>query len=118
MGAYRQTFPTASIQLATTPGDVLYTCPAGTKAQIQKLTFLNTTATARTVTVHIVRSGGAIGVTNQVWIAATVPLNTTAPRGVECFEAEGQVLNPGDFIQAFASAATAITPMGSVVEFT
>ena len=29
----------------------------------------------------------------------------------------GKILQPGDFIQAFASNASAITPMGSVVEF-
>lgn len=118
MGATVVTFPSASLQLAVTPGDILYTCPTGTRARITKLTFLNTTAIQQTVGVHIVRSGGAIGVTNQVWIAVPVPLNTSAPRGVECFEAEGQVLNPGDFLRCFASLAASITPMGSVVEFT
>lgn len=110
-------FPSASLQLATTPGDVLYTCPAGTtRAIITKLIFLNTTATARTVTVHVVRSGGSIADNNQVVSAMTVPVETVAPQGVECYGVEGIVLNPGDFIQAFASAGSAITPMGSVTE--
>lgn len=118
MGAFRQGIPAVSLQLAVTPGDILYTCPVGTKAQIQKLTFLNTTAAARTVSVYVVRSGGAIGVTNQIWNAAPVPVTATAPRGVECFEAEGVVLNPGDFLRCFSDGAAAITPSGSVVEFT
>ena len=110
-------FPTASAHLATTPGTDLYTCPAGTRARIDKLTFLNTTGTGRTVTVHIARAGAVNADNNQIWSAVPVPIETTAPRGVECYEAEGQVLNPTDVLRAFADAATAITPMGSVTEF-
>ncbi len=120
MGAFRQTFPAAATQLATTPGTTLYTCPTGTKAEVRKLTFLNTTGTARTVTVALIRSGASTtpAAGNTIWSGSSVPLTATAPRGVECFEIEGQVLNPGDFIQAFADAGTAVTPFGSVVEFT
>ena len=117
MAATVITFPAASIQLATTPGDTLYTCPLATRARITMLSFLNTTANPRTVSVHLVRSGGAIGVTNQVWNAAAVPATATQPKGVVCYEAINQVLNPGDFIKVFADAGTAITPVGSVVEF-
>src|SRR3990167_2765008 len=111
------TFPTASLQLATTPGSDLYTCPAGTRARIYKLIFGNTTGTGRTVSVHIARAGAANADNNIVWNAVPVPIETTAPRGVECYEAEGQVLNPTDVLRAFSDAATAITPMGSVTEF-
>ena len=118
MGAYPIGFPSASLQLATTPGDVLYTCPAGAHARLDKLTFLNTTSTGRTVTVHVVRSGGSIADNNQVVSAASVPAEGTAPDGKEAYIPEGLVLNPGDFVQAFASAGSAITPMGAVTEFT
>lgn len=111
------TFPTASVQLAVTPGTDLYTCPAGTRARIDKLTFLNTTGTARTVTVHIARAGVVNADNNQISSAAGVPIETTAPHGIEFYEAEGQVLNPTDVLRAFADAATAITPMGAVTEF-
>lgn len=120
MGAFRQTFPIAATQLATTPGTTLYTCPAGTKAEIRKLTFKNSDTASHNVTVALIRSGASTtpAVGNIIWDAAPVPATATAPRGVECFEAQGQVLNPGDFIQAFAESGTKITPFGSVVEFT
>lgn len=119
MPAFVQTFPAAATQLAITPGTTLYTCPAGTRARITKLTFANSTATARLVTVALIRSGASTtpAAGNTIWTAAPVPVVATAPKGVECFEAEGQVLGPGDFIQAFGDAATAITPFGAVVEF-
>lgn len=117
MGAYLLGIPETAIQLATTPGDVLYTCPAGVRARIDDLSFLNTTATDRTVTVHVVRSGDVIAAKNKVWDAAPVLKNTIATKGVICYEAIGKVLNPGDFLQCFASAATAITPEGSITEF-
>lgn len=117
MGAYLKGIPETSIQLATTPGDVLYTCPAGVHARIDDLSFKNTSTTDYTITLYIVRSGGTIGVTNEVWKAASIPKTATAPKGVICYEAIGKILQPGDFIQAFASNASAITPMGSVVEF-
>ena len=120
MGAFPVTFPAASVQLATTPGTDLYTCPSGTRARIIKLTVLNTTGTARTVTIHIARGGAANADNNQIVSAAPVPIETTAPHGIEIYAAEGQVLNPGDILRAFSDGAsgTALTAMGSVVEFT
>ena len=114
------TFPTASVQLATTPGTDLYTCPAATRAQIRKLVVLNTTGTARTVTVHIARGGAANADNNQIVSAAAVPIETTAPQGVELFGVEGQLLNPTDVLRAFSDGASgaALTAMGCVVEFT
>ena len=117
MGTVPIGFPSSSLQLATTPGDVIYTCPAGAHAVIAALKFLNTTGTGRTVTVHVVRSGGSIADNNQVVSAAPVPAETTAPFGVNDYSDQAITLNPGDFIQAFASAAAAITPMGSVTEY-
>lgn len=117
MGVYRQGIPSTAIQLATTPGNVLYTCPVGTRAQVIALEFLNTSSGAVTVTVHICRSGDTIAAKNQIWNANTIPATATAPRATPCYEAQ-VILNPGDFIQAFASAGTAITPMGGVVEYT
>ena|SRR3990167_10059642 len=113
------TFPSASIQLATTPGTDLYTCPAGTRARIDKLVILNTTATGYTVTVHIARAGAANADNNQIVSAAPIPIETTAPNGVELYGVEGQVLNPTDVLRAFSSGASgaALTAMGSVTEF-
>lgn len=118
MSANKNTFPTASLQLATTPGDVLYTCPAGTRAEITMMSVLNTTSTTRAITVHIVRSGGSIADNNQVVSAKAIAAEGTRPEGEILDRMIGQVLNPGDFIQAFAAAATALTPMGAVTEYT
>ena len=117
MGAYLKGIPEASIQLAVSPGDVLYTCPAGVHGRIDDLSFKNTSTADETVTVYIVRSGGSVGVTNELWKAAPIPKTATAPKGVVCYEAIGKILNPGDFLKAFASTGSALTPMGSVVEF-
>lgn len=114
MGVYREGFPAASIQLSTTPGNVLYACPAGCVATIEDLSHKNSTSTDRTVTAYIVRSGGSIGVTNLVIDAGAVPKTATAPRGVIEYAMIGKTLNAGDFIQEFASAGSAITPMGTV----
>ena len=117
MAAVPLGIPATSAQLAVSPGTDLYTCPAGVHARITNLSFLNTTGTARTVTVHIGRNGAANADNNKIWSAAPIPIETTVPRGVICHEAIGKVLNPGDVLRAFADAATAVTPMGSVVEF-
>ena len=110
------TFPLVSAQVLNA-GVALYTCPSATRARITMLSFLNTTGTARTLSVYIVRSGAAAAAASQIWNAVSIPVTTTAPRGVICYEAINQVLNPGDFIWADSDADAAITPNGSVVEF-
>lgn len=106
-------FPTTAIQLATTPGDVLYT-QGGGSGMIVDMSFKNTTTSDATVTAYLVRSGGSIGVTYELMFAASVPKRATAPNGVPATPFIGKVLNAGDFIQVFASAGATITPMGSV----
>lgn len=91
-----------------------YTCPVNTKARIMKLVLSNNTALARTVNVYIVPSGDAADSSNAIWTLVVV-----APYGSkECFEAEGQILSAGDFIQANSDAATSVAISGSVVELT
>lgn len=115
MQAFRPVgFPETAIQLATTPGDVLYTQGAGSSGLILDLSFKNTTTVDATVTAYLVRSGGAIGVTHELMFAAPVPKRATCPSGVPATPFIGKVLNAGDFIQCFASAGATITPMGSV----
>lgn len=95
---------------AASPG--LYACPANTKTLIKKATFTNNDATARTVTIHLVASGGTAGVTNIVTKAAVIAAGAT----YEAFEIEGHILQPGDFITAFADAASMVTCHISAVE--
>ena len=91
-----------------------YTVPANLRSIVKKLTFTNSTAIARAVTVYLVPSGGTAGVTNILISARIVGPGET----YECFEAQGHVLNTGDFIQAFADLTATITIMGSVAEVT
>jgi hypothetical protein len=96
--------------VVATPG--LYAAPANTKTIIKKLTFTNNDTVARTVTVHLVASGGTGGATNIITKAYPIGPGAT----YEAFEAEGQVLQVGDFITAFADVASMVTCHGSGVE--
>lgn len=89
-----------------------YTTPANTKAIIKKLTFTNSTATAQTVTVYLVPSGGAAGVTNILVDARVVGAKET----YECFEAQGQTFQPAGTLQAKSDAGAAITINGAIAE--
>lgn len=86
-----------------------YTTPAATHTILDKFTGTNTTAGAVTITVKLVPSGGAAGVSNVI-----VSTKSIAPG--ECYtfpELVGHVLNPGDFISTLASAGAAITVRAS-----
>ena len=96
----------------TTSAATYYLTPANTKAIIKKLTFTNSTATAQTVTVYLVPSGGTSGVTNILVSGRTVAPGET----YECFEAQGQTFQAAGFLQAKSDAATAITINGAIAE--
>jgi chitodextrinase len=91
-----------------TSATTLYTAPANQTVLLKKLTFSNTTNGALTLSVYLVPSGGSAGSGNAVRT-----LKTLAPyETFECYEAENQVLAPGDFVAATGSA-TGITARGS-----
>jgi hypothetical protein len=82
-----------------------YTAPAATRTIIDKFTGTNTTAGAQTLTVKLIPSGGAAGVSNTIVLTKSI-----APG--ECYtfpEIVGHVLNAGDFLSTLASAGAAIT---------
>ena len=82
-----------------------YTTPGGTRTIIDKFTGTNTTGAAATLTVRLVASGGAAGVTNTV-----VSAKTLQPGEAYTFpEVVGHVLNPGDVISTLAGTAAALT---------
>lgn len=89
-----------------------YTAPTNTKTLIKKLTFTNNDATARTVTVYLVTSGGTAGVTNILTKAASIAAGAT----YEAFEAEGHILAAGETLQALADSAAQVTIQASGVE--
>lgn len=86
-----------------------YQAPAGIRTIIDKFTGTNTTAAAATLTVNLVKSGGAAGANNTILSAKTI-----APG--ECYtcpEVVGHVLGPGDFISTSSGTAAAITVRAS-----
>lgn len=89
-----------------------YTVPANTTTIIKKLTFTNTSGTARTVTVYFIPSGGSASDTNTLTKTQSIPATSVW----ECYEAEGHTLGAGDFIQALADGATAVSVRASGLE--
>ena len=87
-----------------------YTAPALTTTRIRKLVFTNTTAGAVAVSLYLVPAAGAAAATNIIWSAKSIAAGQTA----ECYEAEGHVLAPGDFIQALGLNVT-ITASGDEI---
>jgi hypothetical protein len=78
---------------------------ANCKTIIDKFTATNTTAGNVTISVNLVISGGAAGVSNLI-----VDVRSLAPDETYTFpELVGQALEPGGFISTLASAATSLT---------
>lgn len=85
--------------IATTPGTLAYTVPNKYKTEVKDISISNTTAGALTILLHLVPSGVAVGTSNQLFPAISIPAYTL-------MHWEGlQILNEGDFIQAIGSGA-------------
>lgn len=80
------------------------TAQANTNIQLLKVTFLNNSASARTVTAHIVKSGGSAGSSNAIIVTATIP----AYKSWDAPSLAGHALNPGDTLQALADSGSAV----------
>jgi hypothetical protein len=91
-----------------------YTTPNGVRTIIDKLTACNNDAVARTITINLVASGGAVGGANQ--IAKTKSL--AAGETYTFPEVVGHVLAAGDFISTNASAAGVVAVRASGREVT
>ena len=91
---------------------IQYTTPTATVTAIRRITLFNSSGTAKTFTVHLVPNGEAVGNDNMFY--KTVSLDTLATTTLT--ELEGHVLEAGDTIQMFASAATSITVIGAGTE--
>jgi hypothetical protein len=91
-----------------------YTVPDKTKTTIKKLTLTNTTGAAVTVVLYLVPRSGTAGVSNRILDTVNVPAHGSRP--VDVTEVVDHVMEQGDFIQAVASAASAITIRASGLE--
>lgn len=84
------------------------------RTRIDKMTVCNSTAGAQTFDMHIVPSGGSASASNQIVDGKSVGAGET----YLCPEAVGHWLEPGDTIQAVASAASALSLVASGIEVT
>ena len=86
-----------------------YTTPANSLTTIAAMTVTNTTGTARTLTVHLVPSGGTADATNCICSARVVAIGET----YNVSGAIGQTLDAAGTIQALADVTTALTMVAS-----
>jgi hypothetical protein len=89
-----------------------YTAPANTRTIITSMSLCNTTATARTVTIYLIPSGGSASDSNTIVKNCLVPAYDTRV----VYEAQRQVIKTAGFIQALADSASAVTLQASGVE--
>lgn len=96
-----------SQQLTVTTVVTLVTAATSPKkrVQLQVLTVCNTTGTAATVTVYLVKSGGAADATSKLIDARSVAANASE----RLLELVNQVLEPGDSLRMQAGTANALT---------
>lgn len=82
-----------------------YSTPTSTKAVIDKFTATNTSATAASLSVNLVTTGGSASSANLI-----VDARVIGPDETYTFpELVGQALEAGGFISTLASAATSLT---------
>lgn len=81
-----------------------YTVPAATETKISKVQASNADTVARTLTVHLVPSGGTADNSNKV-----VVYSLAAGESVTLSELMGELLETGATIQHVASAATVVS---------
>ncbi|WP_109477711.1 hypothetical protein [Paraburkholderia sp. C35] len=96
----------------TTSDAAYYTSPNNTTSVLKRTVFTNTSASAVTVTVNVVRSGGSSVTTNVI----IPPYAIAAGKTYVSPELAGMTLGPGDSIHALASANSAINMMSSGIQ--
>lgn len=100
-----------SQQLAATE-TTQYTCPANSAVKIATAALTNTSASAITISLSVVKSGGTAGSANRV-----ISFILAAGDSTVLQELSGVFLGPADFISAIASAATSVALVISGVVF-
>lgn len=86
-------------------GTVAYTASTGTTAQIFAATVCNSTASDRTLDVHLVPSGSSATAANQVYDQLSVLANSQQGLGLLI----NHILDAGDAIHLVSSADASIT---------
>jgi hypothetical protein len=86
-----------------TSNATLYTVPASTDVKVVSIVISNTTATAATITLSVVPTGGSAGATNRIMTAVSVPASGTTVLDSSIY------MNTGDFIAGLQGTASALT---------
>ena len=94
----------------TASAATLYTVPASTTTTVKTILLANYTSTDRTVTLHLVPSGGSVAAGNKILGEINVPANTTTTVDTAI------MLPTGAFISGLASATTSVNVHISGVE--
>ena len=94
---------------ASTSFATLYTCPAGSVAQVVDITICNTSASPATFSVCLVPAGGSAGASNALFFDAPIPGNTTVQW------TGSQFMAAGGFISGKASVTTVTFTVGGRV---
>lgn len=97
-----------NVQLPAAAG-AQFTGPLNTTTIIKRAVFTNTSAGARTVTAHVVPSGSAVSNSTMLINGQALAIPPGAGSSYVSPELAGVVLNPGDTLQCFADAVTAVT---------
>lgn len=88
---------------ALTASAATYIAGSLARRKIDKCTIYNSDTVARTVTIHLIPSGGS-AVTANIVMVKTVQAGET----YTCPEVAGHNLDPSDFLQALASTASVV----------
>ena len=100
-------------QLSGSGASTIYTVPASTQGILKHFTISNANASARTVQIWIVPTGGSATDSNALINALSIPGN-----GVLTWDGFQVLPTAGDTIQGQASATTSLTFRGSGMEQT
>lgn len=85
-----------------------YTCPASSSVTVDAVAVANTSGSAVTVSLSLVKSGGTAGSSNRAALFSGSGA-LAAGDSATVNELEGQKLGPGDFISAIASTGSAVS---------
>jgi hypothetical protein len=100
----------AAVTGLTATAATLYTVPASTTTTVKTILLSNYTATDRSVTLHLVPSGGTVAAGNKILGEVNVPANTTTTVDTAI------IMPTGAFLSGLASTTSAINVHISGVE--
>lgn len=96
--------PLINSKFASDSAESEYEAPSNTRTIVDKFTATNTHASAVTLTVYIVPSGGSAGASNTIIKAQSLAASETA----DLTELKNQILDAADTIDVVASVADKI----------